>query len=475
MSKKPTRVRFAPSPTGYMHIGGLRSALFNYLYARHTDGTFIVRLEDTDRERFVPDAVDHLMDSLSWLGLVPDEDPGHPNPAYEPYVQSERLKLYTKYADELLKKSLAYKDFSSTERLAALRQEAQAKKQPFLFTKEQAQLEPEEEGNPFVIRFQIQPGIDVTWEDAVWGQQSWQRATLDDFVAIKSDGYPTYNFANVVDDNEMAISHVLRGSEFLSSTPKHILLYEALGWEPPVFGHLPQVLGNDKAKLSKRHGAKSALDYRDEGYLPEAVFNFLATLGFNDGTTQEIYTENELIKVFSLDRIHSSPAMFDPERLDWMNGHYIRELPLAELSKRAEGFWPQSASKATAAYKHEVLGLVQERLKFLAELPELTEFFFTDPKPTPELLTKQLDDAVARDLLQKAHEVLENSDFSHDDLEPRLRALCEQVGVKPGQLFGLIRVAITGTTAAPGLFDTLHVLGKTPSLERLQAARNLIR
>lgn len=470
-----TRVRFAPSPTGYMHIGGLRSALFNYLYARHTDGTFILRLEDTDRERFVPDAVDHLMDSLSWLGLVPDEDPGNPNPAYGPYVQSERLKLYSEYATTLLNNSLAYKDFSSPERLARLRQEAQAKKQPFLFTKELAQLEPETKGDPFTIRFQIPPGNDVIWEDAVWGVQRWQRATLDDFVAVKSDGFPTYNFANVVDDHTMAISHVLRGSEFLASTPKHLLLYEALGWKPPEFAHLPQVLGADKAKLSKRHGAKSALDYKQAGYLPEAVLNFLATLGFNDGTTQEIYRREELIKVFSLDRIHSSPAMFDPERLDWMNGHYIRELPLPELAKRAESFWPTSAHSAKKKYQDEVLGLVQERLKFLAEIPELTEFFFVAPKPEPALLTKQLEAKRARALLEKAHVALEASDFSHDDLEKRLRTLVGKEGLKPGQAFGLIRVAVTGKTAAPGLFDTLHVLGKKPTLERLQTAANLIR
>jgi len=453
-----------------MHIGGLRSALFNYLYARHTSGAFILRLEDTDRERFVPDVVDHLMDSLSWLGLVPDESPEHPNPAYGPYVQSERLKLYTEYAKNLLNNSLAYKDFSTPERLASLRQEAQAKKQPFLFTKELAQLEPESEGGPFTIRFQIQPGEDVTWKDAVWGPQSWQRTTLDDFVAVKSDGFPTYNFANVVDDHTMAISQVLRGSEFLSSTPKHILLYQALGWEPPEFAHLPQVLGADKAKLSKRHGAKSALDYKEAGYLPEAVLNFLATLGFNDGTTQEIYSREELIKVFSLDRIHSSPAMFDPERLDWMNGHYIRELPLEQLAKRAKSFWPKSAIKAENKYKHDVLGLVQERLKFLAELPELTEFFFSAPEPDSALMTKQLDGKRAHNLLDQVVTGLEDSDFSHDDLEKRLRDLCEKEDLKPGQVFGLIRAAVTGKTAAPGLFDTLHVLGKKAALERLQTA-----
>lgn len=471
---KTTRVRFAPSPTGYMHIGGLRSALFNYLFARHTDGTFVLRIEDTDRDRLVPDAITHLTDSLSWLGLVPDEGPGDPDPAYGPYVQSERLKLYAKYAAELLKNSLAYRDFTPPERLVTLRQEAQTKKQPFLFTKELAQLEPQHEGDPHVIRFQIQPGADVTWDDAVWGVQSWQRAVLDDFVAIKSDGFPTYNFANVVDDHLMAISHVFRGSEFLAITPKNILVYEAFDWKPPVFVHLPQVLGADKAKLSKRHGARSALEYRDAGYLPEAVLNFLATLGFNDGTTQEIYTRTELIKAFSLDRIHSSPAVFDAERLDWMNGLYIRRLSLDELMERAERFWSPATHTVTHIYMKEVLGLVQERLKFLAELPELTEFFFTDPKPDPALLIKQLDAKTAHDLLQKTHKLLEKSDFSHDDLEQRLRDLVGKEGLKAGQLFGLIRVAITGKTAAPGLFDTLHTLGKEQSLRRLQTAAKVL-
>lgn len=469
-----TRVRFAPSPTGSMHIGGLRSALFNYLYARHTEGTLVLRIEDTDRERLMPDAISHLTDSLSWLGLVPDEGPEHPNPAYEPYVQSERLRLYTQYAKQLLTNSLAYKDFSTPERLTKLRQEAQVEKRPFVFTKKLAQLEPEHDGDPYVIRFQIQPGADVTWEDAVWGTQSWQRAVLDDFVAIKSDGFPTYNFANVVDDHLMAISHVFRGSEFLATTPKNLLVYEALGWKPPVFVHLPQVLGADKAKLSKRHGAKSALEYRDAGYLPEAVLNFLATLGFNDGTTQEIYTRKELIKAFALDRIQSSPAVFDAERLDWMNGLYIRQLSLEELAKRAEAFWPASAETAAPIYKKEVLGLVQERLKFLAELPGLTEFFFTDPEPEATLLTKQIDRVQAHNLIEKAQAVLEGSDFNHDDLEKRLRGLVEQESLKAGQLFGLIRVAITGKTAAPGLFETLHTLGQERSLQRLQAAAKVL-
>jgi glutamyl-tRNA synthetase len=293
---------------------------------------------------------------------------------------------------------------------------------------------------------------------------------LDDFVAIKSDGFPTYNFANVVDDHEMEISHVLRGSEFLSTTPKNILVYEAFGWDMPEFVHLPPVLGQDKAKLSKRHGAKSALEYEGMGYLPEAVFNFLASLGFNDGTTKEIYSRDELIKAFSLDRIQSSPAVFDADRLEWMNGVYIRNLSINELYDRATGFWPESAKNADEAYKKRVLGLVQERLKYLAELPELTDFFFVEPEFDKKLIPKQLEQDRVKDLLKKVLGSLQKSDFSHDDLESRLRKLAEIEDVKTGPLFSLIRIAITGKTAAPGLFDTLNALGKEKSLHRLEKA-----
>jgi glutamyl-tRNA synthetase len=470
---KSVRVRFPPSPTGYLHVGNIRSALFNYLFARHAKGTFILRIEDTDRERLVSDAITHIFDSLSWLGLTPDEGPGLPATASGPYIQSERLKLYHQYADELLKKGELYKDFTSSERLTELRQEAQAKKQPFRFTKSMAQLEPVGD-EPYVLRFHIKPGEDVIWQDAVWGEQHWQRAVLDDFVALKSDGWPTYHFANVVDDHLMSISHVIRAAEWIPSTPKHILLYEAFGWEPPTFAHLPTVLGPDKAKLSKRHGAKNVLEYRDAGYLPEALVNYLASLGFNDGTTKEIYTEAELIKAFTLDRVQSSPAVFDAERLDWINGLYIRQLSLNELYKRCEGFWPPSAAKQDAIYKKRVLALVQERLKYLAELPALTNFFFTDPVIDTKLLPKQLEAATTRKIISDLIATLQESDFSEADLEKRLRGYVEEQDLKIGQVFGLIRVVITGQTAAPGLFETLHVLGKQASLWRLQAITHIL-
>lgn len=462
---KPVRVRFAPSPTGFLHLGTLRSALFNFLLARHHNGSFILRIEDTDRERLVPGAVEQIQESLTWLGLAWDEGVGKGG-EQGPYVQSERLDLYRTHAETLIDKGFAYKDYSSAERLAELRQEAQRNKQPFRFTKELAQTEPANSDDPFVIRFHIQPGADVIWNDAVWGEQSWKREVLDDFVAIKSDGYPTYNFAVVIDDHLMNISHVLRGSEFLSTAPKTLLVYQAFDWEPPMFVHLPPVLGPDKAKLSKRHGAKSASEYRDAGYLPEAVFNYLASLGFNDGTTQELYTQQELIKAFTPERIQSSPAVFDAERLDWMNGSYIRQLSLDDLYTHSEAFWPTAAKKYPNDYQKAVLSLVHERLKYLAEIEELTEFFFSDPEVDPKLLTK-FDDNERAALLKASIESLEGSSFTESDLEERLRDTAAKKAVKVGHYFSLLRACLTGRTAAPGLFETMHVLGKEVSLKRL--------
>lgn len=465
------RTRFAPSPTGDPHLGNIRSAIFDYLFARHNKGQFLLRLEDTDKERAIPGSIEVIKDSLRWLGMQWDEGL-EVGGDHGPYIQSERLPVYRKHAEDLLGHGLAYKDYTSSEKLDELRKAAQLAKKPFKFTKPMAKTKPDSPKDPFVIRFQIQPGSDVVWKDAVWGEQRWQREVLDDFIAIKSDGYPTYNFANVIDDHLMNISHVLRGSEFISSTPKFLLVYEAFGWKPPVFAHLPLVLGPDKSKLSKRHGAKSILEYRDEGYLPEAVFNYLASLGFNDGSTKEIYSVQELTDVFDLDRIGDSPAVFDAARLDWMNGLYIRNLSLAQLYQRSKDFWPHEAREYDDKYKQNVLQLVQERLKYLGELGELTIFFFSDPTFEPSVI--KVDSAEAHDLLNKITDKLEKSDFSHADLEEKLRKIAEDENVKTGQLFGLIRIAITGKTAAPGLFETLSLLGKEPSLRRLEAAKTTL-
>jgi glutamyl-tRNA synthetase len=470
------RVRFAPSPTGLQHIGGMRSALFNYLYARHEGGKFIVRLEDTDRERFIPEAEQHLFDSLQWLGITPDES-NRTGGDYGPYTQSKRLEIYTDHANQLTKTGALYACWCSPERLTALREQAQTAKKPFKYDRHCLN-HPRKPSEPHVLRFHIpDEPTTITWNDLVVGRVEVESQTLDDFVCVKSDGFPTYHFANVVDDQLMKISHVMRAAEWLSSTPKHILLYQAFNWIHPQFVHLPQILGPDgKRKLSKRDGAKDLLDYAKEGYLQEALMNFMALLGWNEGsgTTQEIYSLKELIKAFSPERIQKSPAVFDPERLIWMNGHYIRSLSIEALGERATNFWPESAQTTTKDYKVKVLGLIQERLKYLAELPELTDFFFTDPDPKAAKILLKVDPKDVREYLEAAAKSINSTTFTHNELETSLRQLADTLGAKPGPLFGALRVAITGKTAAPGLFETMTVLGKETVLRRLKAASKTI-
>ncbi len=468
----PVRVRFAPSPTGFLHLGGIRSALFDYLIAKQTGGTFILRLEDTDRARLVEGAAEAISQSLDWLGTGPNEGimpDGSQKGDYGPYIQSERIDIYREYADKLLSKKALYPCWCTPERLDNLRKDAQKAGVAFKYDRHCLD-NPKTMDEPHVLRFKIpSEPKKVAWHDLVKGDVEFKTDDLDDFVALKTDGFPTYHFAVVVDDHLMKISHVLRGDEWIPSTPKHILLYLAFGWELPIFVHLPQVLGPDKTKLSKRHGAKPALEYRDEGYLPEAVVNFLATLGWNDGSTQEIYSKDELVKAFSLDRIQKSPAVFDSERLAWMNGHYIRELTPEALLERSKGFWPGEAADYPDEYRLGVLELVQERLKSLGELVELTDFFFSDPKADLSQI-KGFDPTEIRQHLTALAKLLAATEWSHDGLESALRGYVDEQGLKTGQLFGLVRVAITGRTAAPGLFETMLVLGQETTLRRLDLA-----
>lgn len=471
---KPVRTRFAPSPTGYLHVGGLRTALFKYLFARNQKGAFILRIDDTDRERFVEDAAEHIFESLRWLDLGWDEGPEVGGP-FQPYEQSKRFDIYQNYAKQLIDRSALYPCWCSAERLNKLRQQAQTERRAFKYDR-YCLKHPKDLSAPHVLRFLIpdQPET-IGWDDAVRGKVEVRTADLDDFVAIKSDGWPTYHFSSIVDDHTMEITHVIRGDEWVASTPKHLLVYQAFGWEAPVYAHVPTILGPDgKHKLSKRDGAKSAIDYKSLGYLPEALVNYLASLGFNDGTEQEIYSREELIKAFSLDRISKSGAVFDERRLIWMNGVWIRQLPLNELFERAGDFWPPEAEKAGADYKKQVLGLVQERLKYLAELPELTRFFFVDLPINGKLIDehkqlKKLAPAELKKMLEQARDTLVESDFTTDDLNTRLNRLLEQTGQKPVVLFSLIRIATTQAAASPGLADTLAVLGKDKSLSRLDA------
>ncbi len=471
-SSKPVRVRFAPSPTGFLHVGGVRSALFNWLWAKHNDGAFVLRIEDTDQSRLVPGAADQIMESLVALGITPDESPSHGG-KFGPYVQSKRLHLYSKYAAQLLENGALYRCWCSPERLTALRAEAQAKNIPFKYDRHC--LVPGNQKSPdetHVLRFRIpDEPTSISWDDAVRGRLEFRLADLDDFVAIKADGFPTYQFANVVDDHLMAISHVLRADEWIPSTPKHLLVYAAFDWDPPVYAHLPAVQGpTGGKKLSKRDGAQSVEEYIAEGYLPEALMSFLASLGWNDGTTQEVYLPAELIAKFSLDHIQKSPARFDKERLTWLNGYLIRSLDPADLLGRAKPFWPGEAQGASNEYLGQVLGLIQERLKFLAELPELTEFFFVDPRPQPLLLTKALAAPVAAHALEQVLDATDNAIWDHTGLETVIRPLTETLELTTSQLFGLIRIAVTGRTAAPGLFETLEVVGRERSTSRIKSA-----
>lgn len=469
---KPARTRFAPSPTGYLHVGGVRTALFAWLVARQTGGQFILRLEDTDKKREVEGSGQHIMDSLRWLGLEWDEGIGKGGP-YAPYIQSERLDTYKEWAQKLIDKGRAYADPYTKEQVDEFRKQSQAAKKPFLFRDYRPENPPTWDGTQ-PLRFKSEPKA-YTWHDEVMGELSAGEEAIDDFILIKSDGYPTYNFAHIVDDYNMQVTHIIRAQEFIASVPNYLNLYEALEIERPIMATVPPVMGPDgKKKLSKRDGAKDILDYAREGYLPEALINFMASLGWNDGTEQEVFTVDELIQKFSLSRVQRSGANFDERRLVWMDGAHIRALPLDELYERSQGFWPSEAEHYDVEYRKMVLALVQERLKYFAELPDLTTFFFQDLPINPALWQehkqlKKLDQSELKNLLEQSRDALEASDFSADDLTERLNKLLETTGQKPVVLFSLIRIATTQAPASPGLADTLHVLGKETSIRRINA------
>ena len=466
-----TRTRFAPSPTGALHCGAVRTALFAWLLARQQNGRFLLRIEDTDQKREVAGGTQNIKETLRWLGLMWDEGPDIGGP-YEPYIQSQRLAIYKKYALELYEKGLAYADPYSSEELQQLREKAQAEKRPFLYRDHRPDNPPAWDGSQ-PLRIRLEPKV-YSWNDAIMGTVSLGPEMIDDYIIIKADGFPTYNFCHIIDDYLMKITHVLRSQEFISSVPKFLATHEVLGWEPPINGITPPVLdATGKRKLSKRYGAKPILEYRDQGFLPEALINMMATLGWNDGTEQEVYTVDELIEKFDLSRVQKSGAIFDEQRLVWLNGAHIRRLSLDELFDRVQNFWPASAQQASDDYKKQVLALVHERLKFFAELPELTKFFFEEPTISDEIFSgnkqlKKLTPEERATMIDQVSAALQDCDFSEANLEETLRALVEKLETKPGILFGLIRATITGSNVAPGLFETMHTLGKDTILRRLQ-------
>jgi len=410
------KVRFAPSPTGVPHIGNTRTALYNWLFARHHDGKVVLRIEDTDRARLVPGSEDKIMEILQFLGITWDEGP---------HRQSERLNLYKKYAQELVDKGAAYTD----------------------------------EG---AIRLKVAQDREMEWQDLIQGEIKIKTEGMNDPVLLKSDGFPTYHLAVVVDDHEMEITHILRGAEWISSTPKHLLLYEALGWEPPQIGHFSVILGPDKAKLSKRHGAKSVLDYRDEGYLPAALASFMAYLGWSYEDNSKLLTLEELIKYFDLKQVHKQNPIFDQKKLDYFNAMAIRQMSREELGEKLKPFVPADCPQDLVG---KIIPLIQERLVRLAEFEGLTEFFYREVKPDPKMM-------VIEELAEAMRIVEASETWQAEALEASFRQIAEEKKWKPGQFFMMLRVAITGRTVTPPLFATMEVLGKNVTLSRLAHAKN---
>ncbi len=478
-TEQQVRVRFAPSPTGYPHVGNIRTALFNWLFARHHGGTFILRIEDTDTARRVEGAVESIMDGLRWLGLDWDEGP---------VFQSDRLHLYREAADTLIRTGMAYHCFCTAERLEQVRAEQARQKLPPRYDGHCRTLDPAQaaqrvaEGEPSVVRFKTPTEGETVVHDLIRGDVTFSNTILNDYVLLKSDGYPTYHLANVVDDHEMRVTHIMRADEWISSTPLHVMLYDAFGWTPPAFAHLPMILGPDKSKLSKRHGATTVTEYREQGYLPEALFNFLALLGWALDDKTELFTRDELVAAFSLERVGKTAAVFNMPKLDWMNGVYIRGLTREAFAQRAlpylERDLPASVMRPLDFdYVVRVAALVQERTKVLSEVAGLSDLFFLETLsyPAADLVAKGMDTGGTLAALQAVSHVIEVIEpWDAATLESAVRPMCDTLGLSAKQLFGVLRVALTGRTAAPPLFDTMEVLGKARTSRRLADAASTL-
>ncbi len=469
------KTRFAPSPTGYIHIGNVRSAIYPYLLARQSGGKFILRIEDTDQARYVEGATELIEDTLKWLGLDWDEGPIVGGPS-EPYFQSQRKAIYHEWANKLISMGRAYADDTSSEQIQAYRDECAAKKVPYLYRNFRPENPPEwHEGLP--LRFKSDPKI-RHWHDEVMGDMTAGPEVQDDNILIKADGLPTYNFAHIVDDAEMGVTHICRGVEYLSNTPNYLAIYEALNLDIPKLISLPHILApTGNKKLGKRDGAKSVTEYRDDGILPEALLNYLACLGWNDGTEEEIYSKDQLIQAFSVNRIQTSGARFDETKILWMNGQWIRKLideqGIDAFYPRTLGYWPDSAAAYDDSYKKHVLSIIYDRLKTLSDLREMTTYFFADPEIDLDMIIsnkflKKFSEEGLSELLQVAAAKLENTPWNADALQETLNQLLVETGRKPAELFSLIRIALSYAPFSPALHLTLEVLGKNVSLARLR-------
>lgn len=484
-NKKTIRVRFAPSPTGFLHIGGLRTTLFNYLFAKKNKGVFILRIEDTDQSRLVPQATEKLIKALDDIDLRADEGvyldkKGQISQQgkFGPYIQSQRLNLYQEAAQDLVKKGAAYYCFCSSDRLEELREKQQSNKQVPKYDGHCRNLDPkavaEKLANTkkFVIRFKVPENIIITAQDLIYGEIKVKSEDLDDFVLQKSDGFPTYHLANIVDDHSMEISHVIRGEEWLASLPKHILLYQAFGFTPPTFVHLPLLLNPDKSKLSKRQGDVAVEDYLSKGYLPAALINYIALLGWNPGTEQEVFSLNELIKNFSLEKINKSGAVFDVKKLQWLNNNYIKKYLedkklYPEILNLTKKFLPEQEEQIP-----KLLKIFGSRLNYLAEIKDLSAFIFQLPDyPGSMLIFKKSDSSKTKQGLTASLDMLnkyKEGDWIENKLFEALNSLIKAQNLTPGDVFWPIRVSVSGLEKSPSPAEILAILGKKESINRIE-------
>lgn len=487
--KNMIKTRFAPSPTGYLHVGGLRTALYSYLFAKKNGGKFILRIEDTDRERFVADGTSNILSSLSWAGIVPDEgvvfDDGSETKqigSNGPYVQSERLSIYQKYSLELIEKGFAYHCFCSADRLAKVREEQQMNKKPTGYdgyclehvSRDEAKKRIES-GEKHVVRLKMPKSGETSFEDLIRGKVTFKNELVDDQVLIKSDGFPTYHLAVVVDDHLMEITHVIRGEEWISSTPKHIQLYKYFGWEPPFFAHLPLLLNSDKSKLSKRQGDVAVADYEKKGYLAEALINFVAFLGWNPGGEREMFTLKELENEFDISKVNKTGAVFNLEKLDWFNKEYLKKISVSELVERAADFLPQEI-KNDKAKLVAALNLEKERIATLTELYDSIRFIFELPDYDKNILIwkKGTADEV-NNILPKLKGILggiDEKDWKKENIEKYVFEFIKESGLSNGSVLWPLRVSLSGQQNSPAPFEIAEVLGKSESLRRIEVAQN---
>ncbi len=465
------RVRFAPSPTGYLHIGGVRTALFNWLFARHGGGTFILRIEDTDQSRSTDESIRAIIDGMEWCGMDYDEGPGVGGPR-GPYRQTERLEIYGEHVERLLKSGKAYRCWCTQEELEERRKKALAEGRPPKYDGRCRGLERPPEGRKAVVRFRADEEGKTVVADLIKGEVVFDNSVMDDLIIMRSDGWPTYNFAVVVDDAAMDITHVLRGDDHLNNTPRQIQMYDALGYKIPRFGHLSMILGPDKARLSKRHGATSIMEYREQGYLPEAMVNYLVRLGWSHGD-QEIFSREEMIEKFSIGSISSGAAVFNPDKLRWINHHYISQRPPGEIAGLLAGQLEAEGlikDKPDMALLTKVVLAQREKFSTLAEMAGLSRYFFAEPETDPAAAKKFLTPEI-KPAIERLIALLEGvEDFTHGPLEGAFHKVMEETGLKMGRVAQPVRVALTGGTASPGIYDVLEILGRETSLRRLRKA-----